>query len=182
MSELVRRTKGEIGQDFGVSVKIRIHDDVRKTVDLCQRIEAAGADFITVHGRTVKQRSDPVNIEALRDIKSALKIPIVANGDIRSLEDVRQIREQTGVDGVMAARGILENPAMYAGFPETPAACVEDWVRIATETGTHFTCFHHHLIYMCERLLSRADRRVFNCLGSYSAVIDFFESKYGLSF
>ena len=64
---------------------------------------------------------------------------------------------ETGVDGVMAARGLLENPALFSGAEWTPAACVSDWLRVSAETGTPFTCFHHHLIYMCGSVLPRAE-------------------------
>ena len=73
----------------------------------------------------------------------------------------------------MAARGMLENPAMFAGFEMTPDSCISDWVRLALATGTLFSCFHHHLIYMCERRSSRADRKIFNALESTAAVLEF---------
>lgn len=81
--------------------------------------------------------------------------------------------------GVMAARGLLANPAMFAGYEETPLQCVWDWVDIAVEHGTPFSCFHHHLIYMLERITSQPERRVFNNLSSTSAVIDFLRNTYG---
>jgi len=64
---------------------------------------------------------------------------------------------------------------MYAGFAETPAECIRDWIRIAMETGTAFTHFHHHLIYMLERHLSRSERRLFNALSSTAAVLDYMD-------
>ncbi|KAK8741667.1 hypothetical protein OTU49_002328, partial [Cherax quadricarinatus] len=148
------------------------------TVDFARQMEAAGASFITVHGRTQEQRGDPVCLEAIADIKSALQIPVIANGDIRSMDDAHQIQKITGVNGVMAARGMLENPAMYAGYKTTPLECVKDWVNIALSTGTHFTCFHHHLIYMMEKSLTRAERRYFNVLGSTSGVLTYLTEKY----
>ena len=78
-------------------------------------MERAGASFITVHGRTREQRGHPVNLGAIRDIKQSVGVPVVANGDIRSLGDMEDTVSATGCDGVMAARGMLENPAMYAG-------------------------------------------------------------------
>ena len=98
----------------------------------------------------------------------AVRVPVLANGDVRSLSDAAEVRAATGVDGVMCARGMLENPAMFAGgndssedamplsprfhimtrfagFDSTPAECVSRWLRIALDTGTPFTCFHHHL-------------------------------------
>lgn len=61
-------------------------------------------------------------------MKESVCVPVVANGDILSLSDVEKVCQATGVDGVMSARGMLENPAMYAGFECTPIQCVQDWV------------------------------------------------------
>ena len=55
----------------------------------------------------------------------------------------------------MAARGMLENPAMFSGATTTPASCISDWIHIAMDIGTPFSTFHHHLIYMLEKTLSR---------------------------
>ena len=64
VSDLVRQTRNACRDDLIVSVKIRIHSDYQKTIELCRNMEHAGAHFITVHGRTKHQRSDPVNWEA----------------------------------------------------------------------------------------------------------------------
>ena len=61
-------------------------------MDLCRQIEAAGASYITVHGRRKDQRGDPVNLEAIKTIKQSLKIPVVANGDICTLEDAKRVK------------------------------------------------------------------------------------------
>jgi len=174
VSEVVKQTKAKISDpDFSVSVKIRIHTDISRTVDLCRQIQAAGADFITVHGRTKDMKGEPVCLEAIKTIKESMTIPVIANGDVKSMNDVENTVAATGVDGVMAARGMLENPAMYAGFDTTPDQCVADWCRLALTTGTPFICFHHHLIYMCQKRISRAERRVFNTLSSTAAVLDY---------
>lgn len=81
--------------------------------------------------------------------------------------------------GVMAARGLLANPAMFSGYEETPLECIWDWVDISLEQGTPFTCFHHHLIYMLERVSSQPERKVFNSLSSTAAVIDYLQNTYG---
>ena len=82
----------------------------------------------------------------------------------------------------MSARGLLANPALYAGYNSTPINCVEDWIKIAINTGTSFNCFHHHLIYMLESSLTKADRQYFNVLGSTTCVISFLRDKYNLNF
>lgn len=81
--------------------------------------------------------------------------------------------------GVMAARGLLANPAMFTGYENTPLECIWDWVDISIEQGTPFTCFHQHLIYMLERVSSQPERKVFNSLSSTSAVIDYLQNTYG---
>lgn len=83
------------------------------------------------------------------------------------------------LSGVMVARGLLANPAMFAGYNDTPLECIWDWVDISIEQGTPFTCFHHHLIYMLERVSSQPERKVFNSLSSTSAVIDYLQNTYG---
>ncbi|KAL7883003.1 hypothetical protein SRHO_G00006610 [Serrasalmus rhombeus] len=57
----------------------------------------------------------------------------------------------------MAARGLLANPALFAGYECTPLKCVWDWVDIALEHGTP-ACFHRHLMYMLERITSQPER------------------------
>lgn len=82
--------------------------------------------------------------------------------------------------GVMVARGLLANPALFAGYEETPLQCVQDWVDIALEQGTPFTCFHHHLMYMLERVTSKQEKKIFNVLSSTSAVLDYLRDNYGV--
>ena len=113
-----------------------------------------------MHGRTKDMKGEPVCLESIRTIKESLNIPVIANGDVKSMEDVENTVAVTGVDGVMAARGILENPAMYSGVDTTPDQCIVDWCRLALSTGTSFNCFHHHLIYMCQKRISRLEKYI----------------------
>src|SRR6218665_1277109 len=75
--------------------------DARETIELCRRVEAAGASWITVHGRTTEQRGQPVNLEAIRMIKDCVHIPVIAKGDIRSLAEAEGVRSVTGVNGTV---------------------------------------------------------------------------------
>ena len=84
----------EVGFFFNVHVR-----GCRRTVELCQRAEKCGASWITVHGRTKEQRCQPVNYEAIRTIKDSISIPVVANGDVKSLADVEVVTKKTGVNG-----------------------------------------------------------------------------------
>ncbi|KAF7694115.1 tRNA-dihydrouridine(20a/20b) synthase [NAD(P)+]-like [Silurus meridionalis] len=180
VKDMVRHVRSQVdNSNYAVSIKIRIHKDVRKTVDLCQKAEAAGVSWITVHGRTADERHQPVHYDAIRIIKESLHIPVIANGDIKNPKDVESVYELTGVDGVMSARGLLANPALFAGYEHTPLQCLWDWVKITLEQGTPFSCFHHHLIYMLEHITSQAERKVFNGLSSTSAIIDYLQKTYG---
>ncbi|XP_067324909.1 tRNA-dihydrouridine(20a/20b) synthase [NAD(P)+]-like isoform X1 [Anolis sagrei] len=181
VQDMVKLVKNQVENPlFSVSIKIRIHDDLKRTIDLCQKAEAAGVSWITVHGRNVEERHQPVHCDAIKIIKESLSIPVVANGDMKSLKDVEDVHQITGTDGVMVARGLLANPAMFAGYEETPPECVQDWVHIALEHGTPFTCFHHHLMYMLERITSKQEKKIFNVLSSTSAVLDYLRDNYGV--
>ena len=182
ISDLVRQTRNQTRDDLLVSIKIRIHSDYKKTIELCRQVEKAGVHYISVHGRTKSQRSSPVNLEAIKNIKQSVQVPVVANGDIKSLEDVKSVKEATNVDGVMAARGLLENPAFYAGYELTPKECVESWLRVALDVGTPFSCFHHHLSYMLEKSLPRPERKYLNSFNSTPAVIDYLEDRFGITY
>lgn len=77
----------------------RIHEDLKRTVDLCQKAEATGVSWITVHGRSVEERHQPVHYDAIKIIKQSLSIPIVANGDIKTLKDAENVHHLTGAEG-----------------------------------------------------------------------------------
>ncbi|XP_071450183.1 tRNA-dihydrouridine(20a/20b) synthase [NAD(P)+]-like [Hetaerina americana] len=184
--DIVLRVRNTLPSPYSVSVKIRLLDEHRETLSLCQSLEAAGVTFITVHARTPAQRRQPPNYEALQLLCSSLNIPVVANGDIHSLQVAKEVALNTGCKGVMTARGILENPALYAGCESTPVECVKRWVTLCLSLGSSFNCFHRHLSLMTGSssvgvgnsnpgiIRNPMDRRFLNCLTTYPAVIDFF--------
>ncbi|XP_007504175.1 tRNA-dihydrouridine(20a/20b) synthase [NAD(P)+]-like isoform X2 [Monodelphis domestica] len=168
------------GIDINCGCPQRIHDDLTRTIDLCRKAEATGVSWITVHGRNIEERHQPVHYDAIKIIKENLSIPIIANGDIKSLKEAENVQEMTGTNGIMVARGLLANPAMFAGYKETPLKCIWDWVDIALEHGTPFMCFHHHLMYMMERITSKQEKKMFNSLSSTTAVLDYLTDHYSM--
>jgi len=176
--DMVRRVRA--GGDLPISIKIRTSSDLRKTVDLCRAVEAAGVAFVTVHGRTHRQRSsEPVDLAAIKLVKESVAVPVIANGDVFSLTDARRIVAETGCDGTMAARGLLANPALYdaRGFEQPPIECVGQFMRLGVQLGFDFDTVHHHLQWMLTCHLSSADRKEFNGLNSMGGVYDFFERR-----
>lgn len=103
-----------------VSVKIRAGwDDPSECLTFCQVVEDAGADLITVHGRTKAQGySGFSDWSVIREVKRRVSIPVLANGDIFDAYDVQRALDITGADGVLIARGALGNPWIFAQATE----------------------------------------------------------------
>ena len=132
-----------------VSVKIRIHKDLRDTIDFIKTVQAAGVDFLTIHGRMRSTPSShPVNLEAIKILTSHTTVPTLSNGDVFTLADAKLHSKVTGVDGVMSARGILQNPALFAGFDSCPWEAVETFMNKVTMAPIPFKLVVHHLSEM----------------------------------
>nr|XP_033953383.1 tRNA-dihydrouridine(20a/20b) synthase [NAD(P)+]-like isoform X2 [Pseudochaenichthys georgianus] len=101
VKDMVTHVRNQVDNpNYTASIKIRIHKDLRQTVDLCQKAESAGVSWITVHGRTAEERHQTVHYDAIKLIKDSVSIPVIANGDIKYLRDVESIHQLTGVDGM----------------------------------------------------------------------------------
>lgn len=95
-------------------VKMRVHDDVRQSVDFAKQVEAAGASWLTVHGRTPwDTQSSTVRTQAITILRDSVAIPMVANGSVECPRSAMGLALSAGVGSVMSARGLLSNPASF---------------------------------------------------------------------
>lgn len=100
-----------------VTVKMRIgwNDENKNAVSFAKTVESAGADGLTVHGRTrMQQYSGKADWEMIGRVKAAVKIPVIANGDIVDGKSALECLKMTGCDGVAVGRGALGNPWVFA--------------------------------------------------------------------
>ncbi|MGX8774013.1 MAG: tRNA dihydrouridine synthase DusB [Bacillota bacterium] len=82
--------------------------------EAAKAVEAAGAAAVTVHGRTREQFYEgKADWNVIAEVKKAVDIPVIGNGDVRSGEDAIRMMDETGCDGVMIARGALGNPWIF---------------------------------------------------------------------
>ncbi|KAK4902739.1 tRNA dihydrouridine synthase [Elasticomyces elasticus] len=182
VAQMVRAARLRLRPEQSVSVKIRIHKNLDETVRWVKEVEDAGVTFITVHGRTKSQRSSTSpDYAAILELRKHISVPLVANGDAYKSSDVDEIVKLTKADGVMAARGILENPTLFAGHDVTTAEAVKKFLGYAIRCPIPLPLVLHHISEMTARMPEmgkRERKRLMDCRDLVE-LVDWVEEKWG---
>ena len=109
--ELIEATVAAVSVPVTLKMRLGWDETSLNAAELARRAEQAGIRMVTVHGRTRCQFfSGTADWRAIASVKQAVAIPVIANGDVRSLDDVRTVLAQSGADGVMVGRGAYGHP------------------------------------------------------------------------
>ncbi|HEX2095035.1 MAG TPA: tRNA dihydrouridine synthase DusB [Longimicrobiaceae bacterium] len=139
--DIIRAVRGAISIPTTVKIRSGWSEELRNPVEIALRCQDAGAVALTLHARTRTQMySGVADWDEIAEVKAALEIPVIGNGDVWIGEDARRMRDHTGCDGIMIARGSHGAPwifrqarAALEGRPVPPDPEPVDRFRIVLE-------------------------------------------------
>jgi nifR3 family TIM-barrel protein len=151
--ELVAAARRTTGKPITVKVRAGWDEASINCVEMARIAEANGADAVIVHPRTKAQEfRGQANWELIGDVKRAVNIPVIGNGDIRTAEDARRMMTETGCDAVMIGRAAYRNPWIFTEAtcpepvegptPEAKKAFVIRYIELLKETGDERTSIY----------------------------------------
>ncbi len=154
--EIIEKTARAIKKPLTVKIRKGFDDAHVNAVELAHIAQESGAAAVAVHGRTREQYyAGHADWDIIRQVKEAVSIPVIGNGDIRTPEDVAAMAEQTGCDGYMIARGAEGNPWIFRQ------------ILHYFETGEHLS--RPDFSEITEMLLRHAKMQI-DCKGDYTGI------------
>lgn len=154
--EIIEKTARAIKKPLTVKIRKGFDDVHVNAVELAHIAQESGAAAVAVHGRTREQYyAGHADWDIIRQVKEAVSIPVIGNGDIRTPEDVAAMAEQTGCDGYMIARGTEGNPWIFRQ------------ILHYFETGEHLA--RPDFSEVTEMLLRHAKMQI-DCKGDYTGI------------
>ena len=154
--EIIEKTARAIKKPLTVKIRKGFDDAHVNAVELAHIAQESGAAAVAVHGRTREQYyAGHADWDIIRQVKEAVSIPVIGNGDIRTPVDVAAMAEQTGCDGYMIARGAEGNPWIFRQ------------ILHYFETGEHLA--RPDFSEVTEMLLRHAKMQI-DCKGDYTGI------------
>ena len=155
-----------------VTAKMRIGWDThsRNHVEVAHILEDGGIAMIAVHGRTRDETySTPANWDAIAQVKQAVGIPVLGNGDVKSPSDIDRLKDHTQCDGVMVGRSAIGNPWIFSRRELAQVPLQERWDVIRQHLGRSVAfygekrgilCFRKHVVQYIRGLPGASQLRV----------------------
>ena len=163
--ELVKAVRDAVPQNIPVSAKMRLgYLDRNFTLENAHAIEDAGAAWLTVHARTKAEGYIPPAFwDQLRPIQTALKINVIANGEIWTTDDAKQCRLESGCEDLMLGRGAVTTPDLSQAIRQNTTQALLSW---------------HELLKLQIRFLNGPYKKEINMVGRYKQWLGMMSTHY----
>ncbi|MEN6481113.1 MAG: tRNA dihydrouridine synthase DusB [Anaerolineaceae bacterium] len=169
IEQIFRRLSDSLSCPITAKIRLGWDENTKNYIEIARIIEANGGKSIAVHARTKNQGySGSADWDAITQIKKAVKIPVIANGDVKTVRNIDKIKEQTGCDGIMIGRAAIGNPWIFSRLnrEEVPIPLFLETIRIHLQKMTDFygeeagvILFRKHAArYLSDLNLSREER------------------------